>query len=96
MSLTARWASRRETTAASDLAPIIETEPRDPSHEPTWHVVENGSFCHGECLECRWHGPGRRSRGSARKDAELHALTGCGDEAQLRSLFPAGAFEGTA
>ncbi|AKT50309.1 hypothetical protein ADJ73_01370 [Arsenicicoccus sp. oral taxon 190] len=83
---------RGETVHAPALVPVIETEPRDPSHEPTWHVVDLGNFCHGECLECRWQGPGRRARSSARRDAELHSLTGCGDVAQVRSLFPPQAF----
>ncbi|MHB8275139.1 MAG: DUF6349 family protein [Dermatophilaceae bacterium] len=37
---------------------------------------DRGSFTHGVCRSCTWVGPGRRSRGVAASDSELHALAG--------------------
>ena len=54
-------------------------------------VEDRGSFTHGVCRSCSWAGPGRRSRGVAANDAELHALAGCGDTepaAAQNSLAP--------
>jgi len=42
-----------------------------------WSIEDRGSFTHGVCRSCTWEGPGRRSRGVAASDAELHALSGC-------------------
>jgi len=44
---------------------------------PVWPVEDRGSFTHGVCRSCSWTGSGRRSRGVAASDAELHALAGC-------------------
>ncbi|GAB3442272.1 hypothetical protein GCM10027517_19110 [Phycicoccus ginsengisoli] len=35
-------------------------------------LVERGSFAHASCTVCGWLGPGRRSRKSAREDAQSH------------------------
>ncbi|WP_409484763.1 hypothetical protein [Arsenicicoccus dermatophilus] len=82
--------SRRGTDVTAD--PLIETEPGRSVADPAWQIAEHGNFTHGECLDCRWVGPGRRARSSARQDAELHALTGCGDAQQVLERFPEGAF----
>ena len=42
-----------------------------------WPLEDRGSFTHGVCRSCTWVGPGRRSRGVAARDAELHSLAGC-------------------
>lgn len=46
--------------------------------EPEPACVERGNFTHGFCAECGWEGPGRRARGMAIEDAQLHGLAGCG------------------
>jgi len=45
-------------------------------HE-VWPIEDRGSFTHGVCRSCAWSGAGRRSRGVAVSDADLHALAGC-------------------
>ena len=42
-----------------------------------WPFEDRDSFTHGVCRSCTWVGPGRRPRGVAASDAELHALAGC-------------------
>jgi hypothetical protein len=45
--------------------------------DAAWPSEDRGSFSHGVCRSCTWVGPGRRSRGVAASDSELHALAGC-------------------
>ena len=45
--------------------------------DEVWPIEDRGSFTHGVCRSCPWAGPGRRSRGVAASDAELHARSGC-------------------
>jgi hypothetical protein len=42
-----------------------------------WPFEDRDSFTHGVCRSGTWVGPGRRPRGVAASDAELHALAGC-------------------
>src|SRR5680860_846417 len=50
---------------------------RSATPPEVWPIEDRGSFTHGVCRSCTWAGPGRRSRGGAASDAELHALSGC-------------------
>lgn len=49
-------------------------------------IVEHGSFAHGYCGACGWEGPGRRARGTARSDHDLHLLV-CGLSPEFARLI---------
>lgn len=76
-------------TMMNDMQRSSERGREDDRATPdtVWAIEDRGPFTHGVCRSCTWTGPGRRSRGVAASDAELHSAAGCEDtETSARNL----------